>query len=118
MSKVIVVGAGAAGCMAAGTAAENGNEVILIERNDKIARKVLITGKGRCNVTNAETDIQALISNVPQNGRFLFGAFSDFSTSDTRSFFEDLGVELKVERGNRVFPASDRAVDIVDALKK
>ena len=118
MSKVIVVGAGAAGCMAAGTAAENGNEVILIERNDKIARKVLITGKGRCNVTNAETDIQALISNVPQNGRFLFGAFSDFSTSDTRSFFEDLGVELKVERGNRVFPVSDRAVDIVDALNK
>ena len=118
MSKVIVVGAGAAGCMAAGTAAENGNEVILIERNDKIARKVLITGKGRCNVTNAETDIQALISNVQQNGRFLFGAFSDFSTSDTRSFFENLGVELKVERGNRVFPASDRAVDIVDALNK
>ena len=118
MSKVIVVGAGAAGCMAAGTAAENGNEVILIERNDKIARKVLITGKGRCNVTNAETDIQALISNVPQNGRFLFGAFSDFSTSDTRSFFENLGVELKVERGNRVFPVSDRAVDIVDALNK
>ena len=104
--------------MAAGTAAENGNEVILVERNDKIARKVLITGKGRCNVTNAETDIQALISNVPQNSRFLFGAFSDFSTSDTRSFFEDLGVELKVERGNRVFPASDRAVDIVDALNK
>ena len=118
MSKVIVVGAGAAGCMAAGTAAENGNEVILIERNDKIARKVLITGKGRCNVTNAETDIQALISNVPQNGRFLFGAFSDFSTSDTRNFFENLGVELKVERGNRVFPVSDRAVDIVDALNK
>lgn len=118
MSKVIVVGAGAAGCMAAGTAAENGNEVVLIERNDKIARKVLITGKGRCNVTNAETDIQALISNVPQNGRFLFGAFSDFSTSDTRSFFENLGVELKVERGNRVFPVSDRAVDIVDALNK
>lgn len=118
MSKVIVVGAGAAGCMAAGTAAENGNDVVLIERNDKIARKVLITGKGRCNVTNAETDIQALISNVPCNGRFLYGAFSDFSTTDTRNFFENLGVELKVERGNRVFPVSDRAMDIVDALNR
>ncbi len=118
MSKVIVVGAGAAGCMAAGTAAKNGNDVLLLERNDKIARKVLVTGKGRCNVTNAETDIQTLISNVPQNGRFLYSAFSEFNTTRTREFFENLGVPLKVERGNRVFPVSDRAMDIVDALNK
>lgn len=116
--KVIVIGAGAAGCLAAGTAAKNGCDVLLLERNDKIGRKVLITGKGRCNVTNAETDVQTLISNVPQNGRFLYSAFSEFGTADTRSLFEGLGVPLKVERGNRVFPVSDRAVDIVDALNK
>lgn len=116
MSKVIVIGAGAAGCIAAGFAAKNGNDVTLLERNEKIGRKVLITGKGRCNVTNAETDIQTLISNVPQNGRFLYSAFSEFGTQDTRNFFEQLGVPLKVERGNRVFPESDKAMDIVDAL--
>lgn len=116
--KVIVIGAGAAGCLAAGTAAKNGCDVLLLERNDKIGRKVLITGKGRCNVTNAETDVQTLISNVPQNGRFLYSAFSEFGTADTRSLFESLGVPLKVERGNRVFPVSDKAVDIVDALNR
>lgn len=116
--RVTVIGAGAAGCLAAGTAAKNGCDVLLLERNDKIGRKVLITGKGRCNVTNAETDVQTLISNVPQNGRFLYSAFSEFGTADTRSLFEDLGVPLKVERGNRVFPVSDRAVDIVDALNR
>ncbi len=117
MSKnVIVIGAGAAGLMAAGTAAENGHNVTLIERNDKVARKVMITGKGRCNVTNNCTMINDLIGNVPSNGRFLYGAFSKFMPVDTMEFFEDMGVALKVERGNRVFPESDRAVDIVDAL--
>lgn len=118
MSKVIVVGAGAAGCIAAGIAAKNGNDVLLLERNEKIGRKVLITGKGRCNVTNAETDVETLIQNVPQNGRFLYSAFSEFGTQDTRELFESLGVPLKVERGNRVFPQSDRAMDIVDALNR
>lgn len=118
MSKVIVIGAGAAGCLAAGIAAKNGNDVLLLERNEKIGRKVLITGKGRCNVTNAETDVETLIQNVPQNGRFLYSAFSEFGTQDTRELFESLGVPLKVERGNRVFPQSDRAMDIVDALNK
>lgn len=114
--KVIVIGAGASGLMAAGTAAENGHNVILIERNDKVARKVMITGKGRCNVTNNCTLVNDLIANVPTNGRFLYGAFSKFMPIDTMEFFEDMGVTLKVERGNRVFPESDKAVDIVDAL--
>lgn len=114
--KVIVIGAGAAGLMASGVAAENGNEVILLERNDKAARKVMITGKGRCNVTNNCTMINELIAAVPTNGRFLYGAFSRFMPIDTMDFFEDMGVPLKVERGNRVFPESDRASDIVDAL--
>ncbi|MBQ8503786.1 MAG: NAD(P)/FAD-dependent oxidoreductase [Clostridia bacterium] len=114
--KVIVIGAGAAGLMASGVAAENGNDVLLIERNDRVGRKVMITGKGRCNVTNNCTMINELISAVPTNGRFLYGAFSRFMPIDTMEFFEDMGVPLKVERGNRVFPESDKAVDIVDAL--
>ena len=116
--KVIVIGAGAAGTMAAGAAAQNGAEVILFERNEKIARKVMITGKGRCNVTNNVADTQEFISNIPGNGRFLYGAFSSFNSQDTIDFFENYGVPLKVERGNRVFPVSDKAVDIVDALNK
>ena len=116
--KVIVVGAGAAGTMAAGAAAENGADVLLLERNEKIARKVMITGKGRCNVTNNAGDIQSMISNIPGNGRFLYGAFSAFDYNDTIDLFEKLGVPLKTERGNRVFPVSDKAVDIVDALNR
>lgn len=114
--KVIVVGAGAAGLMAAGTAASLGADVVLVERNDKVARKVMITGKGRCNVTNNCSLLNDLIANVPVNGRFLYSAFSRFMPDDTMTFFENMGVELKVERGNRVFPVSDKAVDIVDAL--
>ncbi len=116
MSKVIVIGAGAAGLMASGVAGENGHEVIVVEKNERPARKVMITGKGRCNVTNNCTLINDLISNVTTNGRFLYGAFSKFMPIDTMEFFEDMGVPLKVERGNRVFPESDKAVDIVDAL--
>ena len=115
---LIVIGGGAAGLMAAGTAAKRGLSVTLIERNDKLARKVAITGKGRCNVTNSCPLLNDLISNVPVNGRFLYGAFSRFTTDDTIDFFEGLGVPLKIERGNRVFPVSDRALDIVDALNK
>ncbi|MGN1123511.1 MAG: NAD(P)/FAD-dependent oxidoreductase [Eubacterium sp.] len=116
--KVIVVGAGAAGTMAAGAAAENGADALLLERNEKIARKVMITGKGRCNVTNACFDIDDLISNVVSNPRFMYSAFSNFMPYDTMALFEDLGVELKIERGNRVFPKSDKSVDICDALVK
>ena len=114
--KIIVVGAGAAGLMAAGVAGESGADVLLIERNDKVGRKVMITGKGRCNITNNCTLINDLISAVPTNGRFLYGAFSRFMPIDTIEFFEDMGVPVKVERGNRVFPESDKAVDVVDAL--
>ncbi|MBR5437685.1 MAG: NAD(P)/FAD-dependent oxidoreductase, partial [Clostridia bacterium] len=92
--KVIVIGAGAAGLIASGTAAENEKEVILIEKNDKPARKVMITGKGRCNVTNNCNLINDLIANVPTNGRFLYSAFSRFMPSDTIDFFEDMGVAL------------------------
>lgn len=116
--KVIVIGAGAAGTMAAGAAAQSGADVLLLERNEKIARKVMITGKGRCNVTNNVSDTQEFISNIPGNGRFLYGAFSSFNSQDTIEFFENFGVPLKTERGNRVFPVSDKAVDIVDALNK
>lgn len=115
MKKVIVVGGGAAGAMAAFSAAQNGNDVTVIERNERMARKVMITGKGRCNVTN-DTDIKGLIGSVTGDGRFLYSAFNMFSSGDTVAFFEDRGVPLKVERGNRVFPQSDKAVDIVDAL--
>lgn len=117
MVDVCVIGGGAAGLMAAGTAAERGLKTIILERNEKVARKVMITGKGRCNVTNYCTLLDDLIRNIPVNGRFLFSAFSKFMPVDTMDFFEEMGVPLKVERGNRVFPESDKASDIVDALR-
>ncbi len=112
---VAVVGGGAAGLMAAYSAAENGNEVILFERNARPARKVMVTGKGRCNVTN-NCDIETYMRNTPHGSRFMYSAMNAFSCDDTISFFEGRGVPLKTERGNRVFPVSDKAVDIVDAL--
>ena len=113
--KVIVIGAGAAGLMAACSAGKCGHEVILIEKNDRFGKKLAITGKGRCNVTNDST-VDELIKNVPVNGRFLYSAFSSFSAYDTMNFFENAGVKLKTERGNRVFPESDKAQDVVNAL--
>ena len=115
MTRVLVVGGGAAGLIAAGTAAMYGADVTLLEKNPRMARKVMITGKGRCNVTN-QTDLQGLIAHVPTNGRFLYSAFSSFDPNDVRSLLEQHGVQTKVERGNRVFPVSDKAVDVVDAL--
>lgn len=115
-TSLLVIGGGAAGLMAAGTASNESVETVVLERNERPARKVMITGKGRCNVTNNCSSLQELISNVPRNGRFLYGAFSRFMPSDTIDFFESRGVELKTERGNRVFPVSDNAADIVDAL--
>ncbi|MBQ9530778.1 MAG: NAD(P)/FAD-dependent oxidoreductase [Eubacterium sp.] len=114
--KVIIIGAGASGLMAAARSGKRGLDVTVIEKNARPARKVMITGKGRCNVTNACFDINELISNVPKNPRFMFSAFSVFMPYDTIALFEELGVETKIERGNRVFPVSDKAVDIVDAL--
>ncbi len=118
MYDVCVIGGGAAGLMAAGAASQRGLKTVLLERNEKVARKVMITGKGRCNVTNYCTLLNDLIMNVPVNGRFLFSAFSKFMPADTMEFFEDWGVPLKVERGDRVFPESDKSSDIVDALRK
>lgn len=113
--KVVVIGAGASGLMAAGFAAENGAKVTLIEKNKRVGRKIMITGKGRCNVTN-NCDVQNFIRNVPVNGRFLYSALNGFTPQDAIYFFEQLGLQLKTERGNRVFPMSDKAVDVVDTL--
>ncbi len=115
-TSLLVIGGGAAGLMAAGFAAASGAETVVLERNDRPARKVMITGKGRCNVTNNCSSLESLIANVPGNGRFLYGAFSRFMPADVMEFFESRGVALKTERGNRVFPVSDNAVEIVDAL--
>lgn len=116
--KVIIIGAGAAGLMCAGKCAENGNSVTLFEKNSRVGRKIMITGKGRCNVTNLCTTVSELLENIPENGKFLYSAFGKFMPYDIMAFFENMGVPVKVERGNRVFPLSDKAVDIVDALKK
>ena len=113
--KVAVIGGGAAGLMAAYAAAKNGNDVTIFEKNTRPARKVMITGKGRCNVTN-NCDRDTFLLNTPHGSRFMYSAYSAFSSSDTMAFFEDMGVPLKTERGNRVFPVSDKAVDIVDGL--
>ena len=117
MGKVIVVGAGPAGMMAAGKAAENGNEVHIFERNSIVGKKIYITGKGRCNVTN-DSDVENFINNIPNNPYFLYSALYGFTSEDTIRFFNSLGVETKVERGNRVFPVSDKAGDIAKALEK
>lgn len=114
---LIVVGAGAAGLMCAGTAAQAGLRVLLLDKNKRVGRKLLITGKGRCNVTN-DCDNDAMLRAVRSNSRFLYSAINAFSTADTMAFFEAHGVPLKTERGNRVFPQSDRAVDVVDALER
>lgn len=113
--KVVVIGAGASGLLAAGFAAKSGANVILIDKNRRVGRKIMITGKGRCNLTN-DCDVQSFIRNVPVNGKFLYSAINSFTPYDTMRFFEDLGLKLKIERGNRVFPVSDKAVDVVDTL--
>lgn len=113
---VIVIGGGAAGMMAAGTAASRGKKVILIEKNHILGKKMLITGKGRCNITNACEDVEELINNVTKNSSFLYSSFYGFTNQDTIKFFNDLGVATKVERGNRVFPASDKSSEVVDAF--
>lgn len=112
---VIVIGGGAAGMMAAVQAAGRGAKVLLLERGEQLGRKLRITGKGRCNVTN-NCDMQGLMQNVARNPKFLYSAFSAFSSGDVMAFFEQNGVPLKTERGNRVFPVSDKAADIVSAM--
>ncbi len=115
--NILVIGGGAAGCIAAGAAARQGHTVTVIERNPRPARKVMITGKGRCNLTNNCT-ADEFIAAVRSNPRFLYSAAAAFTPQDTMALFESLGVPLKTERGRRVFPVSDKAVDIVDALAK
>ncbi|MBQ8140650.1 MAG: NAD(P)/FAD-dependent oxidoreductase [Clostridia bacterium] len=112
---VLVVGGGPAGMMAAISAARLGASVILAERNDRCGRKLRITGKGRCNLTN-DCPVNEFLQNVPTNPKFLYAALNRFGTEDTKTFFEEAGVPLKVERGRRVFPVSDKATDIVDAM--
>ena len=114
--EIIVVGGGPAGMMAAGAAAEAGAQVTLIEKNARLGRKLAITGKGRCNLTNY-CDNEEFIAHLTSNPRFLYSAINAFSCYDTVAFFEEHGLTTKVERGNRVFPASDRAQDVVDILK-
>lgn len=117
MQRVIVVGGGAAGMMAAIRAAELGNKVLLLEKNEKLGKKIYITGKGRCNLTNA-CDTEELFGNVPRNARFLYSAFYTFSNWQTIAFFEENGLKTKTERGERVFPVSDHSSDVIATLKR
>jgi len=112
-----VVGGGAAGMLAAGVAASRGLKVLLLERNDKLGRKLVITGKGRCNLTN-NCSIAEVLDNIPTGNKFLYSALNGFSPADTMAMFESLGVRLKTERGGRVFPESDKSYEIVDALRR
>lgn len=117
MSKVVIVGGGAAGMFSAVFAARNGNEVHLYEKNDRLGKKLYITGKGRCNITNAG-DMDNLFDNVISNKKFLYSAFYGYNNFDVIDFFESIGVKTKIERGNRVFPESDRSADVITALVK
>ena len=117
MSKVVIVGGGAAGMLAAIVCAENGHDVTLYEKNEKLGKKLFITGKGRCNITNA-CDIEELFQNVVGNPRFLYSAFYGFSNFDMMDFLEKRGLPLKTERGSRVFPASDKSSDVLQTLQR
>ena len=117
MKKIFVIGGGASGIMAACRAAEEGAQVTLFEKMPQIGRKLRITGKGRCNLTNA-ADVDEIVKNIPGNGKFLYSALKNFSSVDTVNFFESLGVKTKIERGGRIFPASDDAKEVIDALMK
>ena len=114
--RVIVVGGGPAGIMASIRAAEKGHQVVLLERNEKIGKKLFITGKGRCNITN-EKDISEFFENIPRNPEFLYSALYSYTNEQLMTFFRERGLVLKVERGHRVFPASDKSSDVIDALR-
>lgn len=115
MKKVVIIGAGAAGMMAAVSAARFGHKVVIVEKNEKAGKKLFITGKGRCNVTN-DSDEEAMLRQVVTNAKFLYSAFYTFNSASAMDFFESQGVDLKVERGQRVFPVSDKSSDIINAL--
>ena len=115
--KVVVIGGGAAGMIAAATAGGRGLDVTIVEKNNRVGKKILITGKGRCNITNA-ADMETHIASVVHNREFLYSAFYTFDSYTVIQLFEKLGLETKTERGGRVFPVSDSAADVVNALKK
>ena len=115
-TDVLVIGGGAAGMLAAITAARRGLRVLLLEKNDRLGKKLAITGKGRCNVTN-DSPPKEIMKNIPRNGRFLYSSIYGFTAQDAMAFFEESGCPLKVERGNRVFPVSDRSADVIQALR-
>ena len=115
MKRIIIIGGGAAGMMAAIKAAESGKNVLLLEKMSNVGKKLSITGKGRCNITNA-SDIPTIINNIPGNGKFLNSVLNSFDSNDVIEFFESIGVKTKIERGRRVFPMSDNASDVVNAL--
>ena len=115
--KVIVIGGGAAGMIAAGVAAQQGAKVVLLEKNDRLGKKLAITGKGRCNVANCCSE-EEVLKNVPRNSRFLFSALHAFPPDQVMEFFESYGCRLKVERGNRVFPESDKSASVIQALQQ
>ena len=117
LKRVVIIGAGASGMLAAKVASDRGYKVIVLEKQKRCGQKLLITGKGRCNITN-NCEIEELIENVPTNGKFLYSAFYTFTNDQVIDMFNDLGVETKTERGKRVFPVSDKAVDVVRALEK
>ena len=117
MKNIVVVGGGAAGMMAAIQSAGGGHKVVLIEKNEKLGKKLFITGKGRCNLTNA-CDVSALFHNIVSNPKFLYSAFYSFSNTDTVDFFHSLGLKTKIERGERVFPLSDKSSDVIRLLEK
>ena len=115
--KVIIIGGGPAGMLAAITAAKNGNETTIIEKNNRLGKKLLITGKGRCNITSS-IDISNFINNIPGNGKFLYSAFQNYTNKDIINFLEKNGVSVKEERGNRIFPKSDRSLDVEKAFER
>ena len=117
MRKIIIIGGGAAGMMAAYSAALTSNKVILLEKNEKLGKKLYITGKGRCNLTNS-SDMNTVMENIVSNKRFLFSAFKKFTNEDIMNLVENNGTKLKVERGNRVFPVSDHSSDIIKSIEK
>lgn len=115
--KVVVIGGGPAGMMAAISAAKNGNEVILLEKNKSLGRKLLITGKGRCNITSS-LEMSEFIQNTPGNGRFLYSSFEQFTNKDIINMLKENGLEVKKERGNRIFPVTDKAESVLGCFEK
>ncbi len=116
-NNVVIIGGGAAGMMAAITAARSGHKVHVLEKNEKLGKKLFITGKGRCNVTN-DCDVETLLKNVVTNSKFLYSAFYSFNSQDMMAFLQELGLQLKTERGNRVFPVSDKSSDVIRVLER